>query len=656
MDGIRNQLARRKSGLSNSQGSNFRSPNVKRCDQFRVSRRGWLHRLEGGALKQWKRRWFVLGDYCLFYYKDLKEEKLLGSLLLPSYRVSVCDSSEDGITRKFSFKLEHHNMKTYFLAADSKESMTQWMNELNLASNMQFNYGSNSAFNNDQENVASGNFKNDTGILKDRNAPYGQDGQFGQSTSNDYRNSELMKENELENSFSSYSSSANQSNVLDPGQTYPGSYNDIGLPPISKSITNLPTNFGSIDPYLSHPNRCNYINAPPKPRRQQIINGESGDIYYPVNSYNPYLFNTASYNQSSFSSLTNGPTPDLIAHNPSIQNGCNNLVTNAFSNSFSSYWPHSNSSLTNLHPYSSTSTLPSSTLPSNYSVPPLSAASAASSSSNSHFLFNQQDISSFHQPSFNQAPLAESKFSIINRQPPRPHSADFLEREQKDEEELLAIENAVAPNAFNFEQNCDANYYSKPRQGHQTSYSHCSNILPVRPKSSLERYDPYFKQNKDFNQNDDLDNSKIQNEGQSETLPSVSFPTHRPWSDYLKQQNQKISNEAQSSLSTSIINRPSSRNAEMVKKDPSQREESFQRLIEWKRRMLVSPLHKRNKSNECGTEAPKPAKLRLPTPIESSIKANSSEIQSSYERSISFTQQDTFALDDEGKLTIHFLF
>jgi len=68
MDGIRNQLARRKSGLSNSQGSNFRSPNVKRCDQFRVSRRGWLHRLEGGALKQWKRRWFVLGDYCLFYY------------------------------------------------------------------------------------------------------------------------------------------------------------------------------------------------------------------------------------------------------------------------------------------------------------------------------------------------------------------------------------------------------------------------------------------------------------------------------------------------------------------------------------------------------------------------------------------------------------
>lgn len=66
MDGLRVQL--KNPGRS---ANSLRSPNIHRSDDFTVSLRGWLYRLEGAALKQWKRRWFVLADYVLFYYKGL---------------------------------------------------------------------------------------------------------------------------------------------------------------------------------------------------------------------------------------------------------------------------------------------------------------------------------------------------------------------------------------------------------------------------------------------------------------------------------------------------------------------------------------------------------------------------------------------------------
>jgi len=65
-----------------------------------------------------------------------EEEKLLGSILLPSYKVSPC-STEDRVYRKFAFKAEHTNMRTYYFAADTRELMVQWMNALSLASILQ---------------------------------------------------------------------------------------------------------------------------------------------------------------------------------------------------------------------------------------------------------------------------------------------------------------------------------------------------------------------------------------------------------------------------------------------------------------------------------------------------------------------------------------
>lgn len=81
--------------------------------------------------------------YCLFgvILLDDEEEKLLGSILLPSYKVAPCSPSEDKVYRKFSFKAEHDNMRTYYFAADNRELMVQWMNALSLASILQQNNG-----------------------------------------------------------------------------------------------------------------------------------------------------------------------------------------------------------------------------------------------------------------------------------------------------------------------------------------------------------------------------------------------------------------------------------------------------------------------------------------------------------------------------------
>lgn len=114
----------------------LKSPIVKRPLNSPVTMCGWLFKQGSDGLKVWRRRWFVLSEYCLYYYKSPEEEKLLGSILLPSYSVSVC-STADKVNRKFAFKCEHKNMRTYLLATETYESMMQWIKALSLACVMQ---------------------------------------------------------------------------------------------------------------------------------------------------------------------------------------------------------------------------------------------------------------------------------------------------------------------------------------------------------------------------------------------------------------------------------------------------------------------------------------------------------------------------------------
>ncbi|XP_059510668.1 pleckstrin homology domain-containing family A member 5 isoform X7 [Stegostoma tigrinum] len=103
-----------------------RSNSIKRNANAPVMKRGWLYKQDSTGMKLWKKRWFVLADLCLFYYRDEKEEGILGSILLPSFKIAPV-SPEDHINRKYAFKASHPNMRTYYFYTETAKEMDSWM-------------------------------------------------------------------------------------------------------------------------------------------------------------------------------------------------------------------------------------------------------------------------------------------------------------------------------------------------------------------------------------------------------------------------------------------------------------------------------------------------------------------------------------------------
>uniref|UniRef100_A0A3B3BB32 Pleckstrin homology domain containing, family A member 7a n=1 Tax=Oryzias melastigma TaxID=30732 RepID=A0A3B3BB32_ORYME len=133
-----------------------REQSIKRNPNVPVVVRGWLYKQDSSGMRLWKRKWFVLADFCLFYYKDSREEAVLGSIPLPSYVISPV-GPEDHISRKYAFKAthtgmrsyiykqssvigsqaEHSGMRTYYFSADTQEDMNTWLRTMNQATLMQ---------------------------------------------------------------------------------------------------------------------------------------------------------------------------------------------------------------------------------------------------------------------------------------------------------------------------------------------------------------------------------------------------------------------------------------------------------------------------------------------------------------------------------------
>ncbi|XP_070962916.1 pleckstrin homology domain-containing family A member 4 isoform X12 [Oncorhynchus clarkii lewisi] len=109
---------------------------AKRDPNCPVVIRGWLNKKDSSGLKLWKRRWFVLSNYCLFYYKDSREESVLGSIPLPSYNILFCTPRECK-NRKNTFKVVHQGMRSYFFSADTQEDMLGWVRALSQSACME---------------------------------------------------------------------------------------------------------------------------------------------------------------------------------------------------------------------------------------------------------------------------------------------------------------------------------------------------------------------------------------------------------------------------------------------------------------------------------------------------------------------------------------
>lgn len=113
-----------------------RSHSMKRNLNTPVTKAGWLFKQASSGVKQWNKRWFVLVDRCLFYYKDEKEESILGSIPLLSFRVAAVQPS-DNISRKHTFKAEHAGVRTYFFSAESPEEQEAWIQAMGEAARVQ---------------------------------------------------------------------------------------------------------------------------------------------------------------------------------------------------------------------------------------------------------------------------------------------------------------------------------------------------------------------------------------------------------------------------------------------------------------------------------------------------------------------------------------
>ncbi|XP_071993661.1 pleckstrin homology domain-containing family A member 6 isoform X5 [Engystomops pustulosus] len=113
-----------------------RSNSMKRNPNAEVTKTGWLYKQASSGVKQWNKRWFVLVDRCLFYYKDEKEEGILGSIPLLSFRIAPVQPS-DNISRKHTFKAEHAGIRTYYFSAESREEQEAWIRAMAEASQVQ---------------------------------------------------------------------------------------------------------------------------------------------------------------------------------------------------------------------------------------------------------------------------------------------------------------------------------------------------------------------------------------------------------------------------------------------------------------------------------------------------------------------------------------
>ncbi|XP_030804242.1 rho GTPase-activating protein 24 isoform X1 [Camarhynchus parvulus] len=97
---------------------------------------GWL-RKQGGFVKTWHTRWFVLRGDQLYYFKDEDETKPLGTIFLPGNRVieHPCNEESPG---KFLFEVVPGgdrermtaNHETYLLMASTQNDMEDWVKSI----------------------------------------------------------------------------------------------------------------------------------------------------------------------------------------------------------------------------------------------------------------------------------------------------------------------------------------------------------------------------------------------------------------------------------------------------------------------------------------------------------------------------------------------
>ncbi|KAJ6236294.1 cytohesin 4a-related [Anaeramoeba flamelloides] len=111
-------------------------------------KKGWLTK-QGGRIKTWKNRWFLLSYNCLYYFKaiedkepcgiipldDVKVDKIKGKGKKHKYVFEITSTSQEEFTKGAKFansgQLVTGHHKSYIISATTEEEMEEWINEIN---------------------------------------------------------------------------------------------------------------------------------------------------------------------------------------------------------------------------------------------------------------------------------------------------------------------------------------------------------------------------------------------------------------------------------------------------------------------------------------------------------------------------------------------
>uniref|UniRef100_A0ACD5WK79 Uncharacterized protein n=2 Tax=Avena sativa TaxID=4498 RepID=A0ACD5WK79_AVESA len=92
-------------------------------------RGGWLDK-QGEYIKTWRRRWFVLKQGKLFWFKDSTVTRAsVPRGVIPVASCLTVKGAEDVLNRKFAFELSTPRETMYFVA-DSEKEKEEWINSI----------------------------------------------------------------------------------------------------------------------------------------------------------------------------------------------------------------------------------------------------------------------------------------------------------------------------------------------------------------------------------------------------------------------------------------------------------------------------------------------------------------------------------------------
>ncbi|KAJ3436326.1 sesquipedalian [Anaeramoeba flamelloides] len=89
-----------------------------------IIKEGFLKK-QGGTIKNWKKRWFILTDTNFFYYKNQKSEIPKGEISLKDVKITILNE------KKLNFSIDATNRRTFYIRCFKKEEMNDWIEQIN---------------------------------------------------------------------------------------------------------------------------------------------------------------------------------------------------------------------------------------------------------------------------------------------------------------------------------------------------------------------------------------------------------------------------------------------------------------------------------------------------------------------------------------------